>query len=91
MKYIQYERIFKFLKLVFTEVGLDKETCEAVSFGLCETSLRGVDSHGIRLLPHYTRAAQTGRKKPCPNYHYEQVFSSFGYLDADNTFGHAGV
>ena len=71
------------------KVGLDEHTCESVSFGLCETSLRGVDSHGIRLLPHYTRSALLGRKNPTPEYKFKQVFPAFGHLDADNTFGHA--
>ncbi len=71
------------------KAGLDEETCEAVSFGLCETSLRGVDSHGIRLLPHYTHSALLGRKNPRPNYCFNQVFPAYGHLDADNTFGHA--
>ena len=51
--------------------------------------MRGVDSHGIRLLPHYTRSALSGRKNPKPNYSYTQKFPAFGALDADNTFGHA--
>ena len=71
------------------KVGLDEHTCESVSFGLCETSLRGVDSHGIRLLPHYTRSALLGPKNQTPDYKFKQVFPAFGHLDADNTFGHA--
>ena len=59
MKIIHFEQIYNFHKAVLTRVGLDEETCEAVAFGLCETSLRGVDSHGIRLLPHYARSALT--------------------------------
>jgi len=89
MKKIHFEKIYEFHKSVLEKAGLDKETCEAVSFGLCETSLRGVDSHGIRLLPHYTRSALLGRKNPRPNYSFTQVFPAFGHLDGDNTFGHA--
>ena len=54
---------------------------------LCETSLRGVDSHGIRLLPHYTRSICW--VKTNSDYKFKQVFPAFGHLDADNTFGHA--
>ena len=89
MKRIAYETLIKFHREILTKAGLDSETNEAVTSGLCETSLRGVDSHGIRLLPHYTRSALSGRKNPKPNYRYTQKFPAFGVLDADNTFGHA--
>ena len=72
-----------------SKAGLDEHTCESVSSGLCETSLRGLDSHGIRLLPHYTYSALKGRKNPRPEYKFSQIFPAFGHLDADNTFGHA--
>ena len=89
IKKISFKKIYQFHKAVLSKAGLDQETCEAVAFGLCETSLRGVDSHGIRLLPHYTHSAILGRKNPRPNYSFHQVFPAFGHLDADNTFGHA--
>ncbi len=89
MKNIQFDKVYAFHVEILTKAGLDEDTCESVAFGLCETSLRGVDSHGIRLLPHYARSALLGRKNPRPNYTYNQVFPSFGHLDADNTFGHA--
>lgn len=89
MKRVSFEQIYAFHKIILTKAGLDEPTCDAVSFGLCETSLRGVDSHGIRLLPHYVRSALSGRKNPRPNYRFNQVFPAFGHLDADNTYGHA--
>jgi ureidoglycolate dehydrogenase (NAD+) len=89
MKRISYETLIHFHRTIFEKAGLDSETNDAVTTGLCETSLRGVDSHGIRLLPHYTRSALSGRKNPKPNYSYTQKFPAFGSLDADNTFGHA--
>ncbi|SVC71360.1 uncharacterized protein METZ01_LOCUS324214, partial [marine metagenome] len=78
-----------FHREILTKIGLDQETMEAVTLGLCETSLRGVDSHGIRLLPHYVRSALSGRKNPKPNYTFTRKFPTIGLLDADNTFGHA--
>jgi ureidoglycolate dehydrogenase (NAD+) len=89
MNRILYEPLLKFHREILTKVGLDAETMEAVSHGLCETSLRGVDSHGIRLLPHYVKSAIMGRKNPRPNYSFTKKFPTIGLLDADNTFGHA--
>lgn len=57
--------------------------------GLCETSLRGVDSHGIRLLPHYFDSAISGRKNPKPKFEISKNFPSILHLNADNAFGHA--
>lgn len=89
MNKISFEKLLNFTEKLFLSAKLDSETAKAVSFGLCETSLRGVDSHGIRLIPHYIDSALQGRKNPRPNYKFNQKFPSFGFLDADNTFGHA--
>lgn len=56
---------------------------------LIQTSLRGVDSHGIELLPHYVRALDSGRINADPRYRFEQTGASTGRLDADHAFGHA--
>ena len=52
MRKIHFEKVYEFHKAVLTKAGLDEDTYETVAFGLCQTSLRGVGSHGIRLLPH---------------------------------------
>ena len=52
MKKIFFEDLVEFNRKILKKVGVDHSTTEAVCMGLCETSLRGVDSHGIRLLPH---------------------------------------
>ena len=61
---INYNKILQFNKDILRRAGLDNNSIEAVAIGLCEASLRGVDSHGVRLLPHYVRSAQLGRKNP---------------------------
>ena len=89
MSKIFYEDLQKFHRSILKKVGLDEESVEAVTTGLCETSLRGVDSHGVRLLPHYIRSALAGRKNPRPKYKFMKIFPVIGVLDADNAFGHA--
>lgn len=56
---------------------------------LIQTSLRGVDSHGIELLPHYINALDAGRINPRPTYQWMQELPSADVLNADHTFGHA--
>jgi LDH2 family malate/lactate/ureidoglycolate dehydrogenase len=86
---IYYKDILKFHQDILTKIGLDNFSVESVSKGLCDASLRGVDSHGIRLLPHYVDSASMGRKNPKPNFVFKKNFPSVGVLDADNAFGHA--
>jgi LDH2 family malate/lactate/ureidoglycolate dehydrogenase len=61
---IIYTDLIYFCKETLKKAGLDNESVEAATKGLCETSLRGVDSHGIRLSPHYVESAKNGRKSP---------------------------
>lgn len=89
MKKILYENLVQFTHKILIEVGLDEFSTESVKTGLCETSLRGVDSHGVRLLPHYVNSALSGRKNPKPKFKISKTFPSIASLDADNAFGHA--
>ena len=69
--------------------GADGSVAKSTAKGLMHASLRGVDSHGIRLLPHYCRGLEHGRINPRPSWTYSQLSDSSGLLDADHTFGHA--
>jgi len=55
---------------------------------LVVTSLRGVDSHGINLFPHYCRAVQGGRINRAPQIRFEPTAASTAIVDADHAFGH---
>ncbi len=87
MKKIFYKDLYNFSKIILNKVNLDDFSNEAVSEGICLASLRGVDSHGIKLLPHYVRCALNGQKNPKPNFKFNKKFPAFGLLDADNAFG----
>ena len=88
-KHIYYDDLLKFCNQILKQIGLDKFSNECVSKGLCDSSLRGVDSHGIKLLPHYINSAQNGRKNKKPNFKLIKKFPALLCLDADNAFGHA--
>ena len=89
MIHVDYAALTRFTRALLDKVGLDDQSAEAVSLGLCLTSLRGVDSLGIRLLPHFVLSAVLGRKNPRPNYSFRQTFPALCCLDADNAFCHA--
>ena len=61
MKRVNHKTIEIKTKECLLENGANEFSAESVSKGLVETSLRGVDSHGIRLFPHYVNALRNGR------------------------------
>ncbi|WP_148253697.1 Ldh family oxidoreductase [Aidingimonas lacisalsi] len=67
---------------------VDDASAEAVSRALLTASSMGVDSHGLRLLPHYVNAVRGGRIKASPTMQFHQQLPAIGYLDADDGFGH---
>ena len=89
MKRIDHKYLKIQTKKVLIKFGADDFSAESVSRGLTETSLRGVDSHGIRLLPHYLNALKNGRINGNPKFDIIQTFPAFVGLQADNAFGHA--
>ena len=89
MKRIDHKYLQIQTKKVLIKYGANDFSAESVSKGLIETSLRGVDSHGIRLLPHYLNALKNGRINGNPKFEIIQTFPAFVGLQADNAFGHA--
>ena len=89
MHVLDFKYIKERSKILLLKNKADVFTAESVSNGLSETSLRGVDSHGIRLLPHYLNALKKGRVNGKPKFITHETYPSFFGLDADNGFGHA--
>ena len=85
----QADRVYAFVEKSLLESGVEASAAKATAKGLWQASLRGVDSHGIRLLPHYLAAVKGGRINPNPEFSFEQTSPSTGRLDADHGFGHA--
>lgn len=68
--------------------GVCEPSTHHVVASLIETSLRGVDSHGVALLPHYLRAVAAGRIAKQPNLAIESRDGGVARVDADHAFGH---
>lgn len=81
--------VCEFAERVLLAAGVEDSSARLTARGLWLASLRGVDSHGVRLLPHYVRAVQGGRINPRPDFRFERTSASTGRLDADHGFGHA--
>lgn len=89
IKRFSADRIYGFLESALKAVRVRDDVIKHVAEGLLSASIRGVDSHGIRLLPHYIAAVEGGRINPDPQYRFESTAFATGTFDADHTFGHA--
>ena len=85
----QADELKKFANRVLTKANVRSDVASHVAEGLIQTSVRGVDSHGVRLLPHYLKGVKYGRINPNPKYVFKKTSPSTGIFDADHTFGHA--
>ena len=89
MLLVSSDKVMSFVKSSLLKVGVREDVAELCAKGMVLTSLRGVDTHGISLLPHYVAGVEGGRINPTPNFHFEKTSSSTGIFDADHSLGYA--
>ena len=81
------------LENIFLDVLYQNNVREDVAIhlvkGVIQASLRGIDSHGIRLFPHYLDGFNKGRLNKKPDYVFKQTSQGTGLFDADHAPGHA--
>ena len=82
------QQIRAFLVNALSAVGTEDRAAQAVAAALTEASLRGVDSHGIRLLIHYIHVVESGRINSKPQLSFTQSGPGTGVVHGDNGFGH---
>ena len=85
---ILYNDLLVFSKKILIKVGFDNYSSNCLSEALCMTSLRGVDSHGIRLLNFYISRALLKKKNIKPKFIFKKKFPAVSILDADRALGH---
>lgn len=79
-------KLSKILKLKLKKQTDDRFLINTITDGLIYASLRGIDSHGIRLLPHYFKSLSDGRKNPNPIFKLKAK-SNHILIDADHAPG----
>lgn len=85
---VPFEALYRFISDALVSAGSAIEPADAVARALSSASLRGIDSHGVRLLPHYLRALRGGRVSSDPQLSVARQFAGTATVDADNGFGH---
>ena len=88
MIYLDSKTLHRIMETTLVERGVNTGSVQHVVESLIQTSLRGVDSHGIKLFPHYCRAIDGGRISKHPKITIEDTGVSTAVVDADNSFGH---
>ncbi len=78
----------RFMVAALRAAGADAPSAKAVTEALAHASRLGVDSHGLRLLPHYIKVLGTGRINPRPTIGIDACTTATARLDGDNGFGH---
>ncbi len=68
--------------------GVDPAAVDHVVAALTFASLRGTDSHGINLFPHYCRVVDSGRINPRPVFEFARTRPGAATMNADHGFGH---
>jgi LDH2 family malate/lactate/ureidoglycolate dehydrogenase len=79
-----HERVFAAL----SAAGADEPSAAATTRALMHASRLGIDSHGVRLTPHYAKELQVGRLNPRPKHTVRRTGSAAAMLDADSGLGH---
>ena len=88
MIYLDHRETALTMHEVLDERGVLEAARDHVVSSLVSTSLRGTDSHGINLFPHYCRAVDAGRIEKSPRLKIERTGDATAILDADHAFGH---
>ena len=82
------ERIRAQLVSVLRAWGMSDAHADTTAAMMLETDLRGVDSHGISMLPTYDREFRAGRLTMRPQFKTLRDGPSMALIDADASLGH---
>src|SRR5688572_3705092 len=81
-------RIRQQLESVFRAWSMSEAHAATTAEMMVETDLRGVDSHGISILPTYDREFRSGRLNMRPSFKTLREGPSMALIDADASLGH---
>src|SRR5438034_5781903 len=73
---------------VFRAWGMSEAHADTTAEMMVETDLRGVDSHGISMLPTYDQEFRNGRLNMRPVFKTVRDAAAMALIDADASLGH---
>jgi len=87
MKLIQSESLIGWGKACLMKLGVSDKDARFVAECLVQTSLWGIDSHGIARLPHYLNRIEAESLNPKPQIKVESTGPSTANVDGDHGLG----
>lgn len=84
---IATDRLAQFCHAALEGSGADAASARDCTASMMHGSKHGVDSHGVRLLPHYCKALRGGRLNGTPNLSFTRTRAGSGMLDGDHAQG----
>lgn len=81
------EELTEIMHFKLAQLGFDKMHADLLVNGLVDTSLRGIDTHGIKLFPVYVKELLQGRSSILPQFQWHQKRPATCLLDADHANG----
>ena len=87
MKYLNPDKARRICEQAVLRRGVSQEQAQWFAHALVDTSLMGIDTHGLRLLPLYLRELDEGRSNPAPLFKVLRQRGGTATLDADSALG----
>ena len=84
-------KINKFFDSILSKLSVQKKDRNLLIKSLLDSSIRGVDSHGIRLFSHYVKCIENGRIKAKPKMKLIKKNRGVAVYDADDGLGHVAA
>lgn len=81
------ENAISWSKAVFKKAGASENDATILATSLVNTSLWGIDSHGIARIPHYLNRFKAGSINITPNIKFNRTAAAAGRLDGDDGHG----
>ena len=77
-----------YVEALLAASDVDAASAAAVAAAVVDASSRGVDTHGVRLVPWYLKMVEGGRINRTPNVTVSSRTAAVGHVDSDDGFGH---
>lgn len=85
---LDHEALERWASSILRSIGVEERGADTIARCLVEADLRGHHSHGIDLLPAYTRGYVEGHLNPTPEVRIVRDSGAVVVVDGDNALGH---
>ena len=91
VRIVETARLEAAVRAALEGAGADAPSVAATTRAVMHASRHGVDSHGVRLVPHYCKVLRGGRVNPAPEMKLRRTSPAAFSLDADDGLGHGAA